>query len=314
MRINEWYNNYKLLLMIIRKNILFITQTLLVLNIFLIIYYIAQRSERQKDITGLSWSCRHLPYNTTTSLCNSFATFRGPKQKVFSLSVFGPREESSFTHERNLDYLKLFFTEVNELFPNWLVRIYYDDQSTLTLNDINLFECLYPYVDFCNINQILPNSRYVSGRIWRFLPIEDLLVDIVNIRDLDSPITKREQLAVNYWLNNTTKSFHIMRDHKHHLSAIQAGMWGVRRTSTQPILLDKIKNSTLIKNYKSLMADEDFLADHLWKRIRDKNDIVVHDSFYCFKHGEKECLTFPSERPSDKENCFVGCWRPCCLE
>ncbi|CAF1551077.1 unnamed protein product, partial [Didymodactylos carnosus] len=256
--------------------------------------------------------------DTTTipqSLCNTFSTLRGKNQKVFSLSIFGPEEDLIFTRERSLQYLNLFFIEVQQLFPDWFVRVYYHDDSILTEKDIVHFECLYWYVDFCNIKRILPLvSKYVSGRIWRFIPIDDTFVDIVNIRDLDSPVTKREKLAVNYWLNNTTKSFHVMRDHPKHMSPIQAGMWGVRRTkgNNRSRILEKVNNLTLMKKYKSIAGDEEFLADHLWPHIR-QNETIVHDSFHCFKYGEKVCSPFPTVRAREKDNCFVGCWRPCCV-
>jgi len=39
-------------------------------------------------------------------------------------------------------------------------------------------------------------------------------------RDLDSIVSQREVAAVNDWLAAENKTFHIMRDHKQHGSAI----------------------------------------------------------------------------------------------
>ena len=56
--------------------------------------------------------------------------------------------------------------------------------------------------------------------MWRFTPMIDPLVSEFHSRDLDSIVTAREVAAVNEWLGAKTKSFHIMRDHKQHGSAI----------------------------------------------------------------------------------------------
>ncbi|KAB7500862.1 hypothetical protein Anas_06871 [Armadillidium nasatum] len=47
-------------------------------------------------------------------------------------------------------------------------------------------------------------------------------------RDLDSEVLRREYDAVSEWLNSTTKSLHIMRDHPHHRHQILGGIWGMR--------------------------------------------------------------------------------------
>ena len=71
------------------------------------------------------------------------------------------------------------------------------------------------------------------GQFWRFYPASDRDVEIMLSRDCDSRLNQREKEAVNEWLNSS-KSFHIMRDHPYHNTEILAGMWGVKN----PILND----------------------------------------------------------------------------
>ena len=70
-----------------------------------------------------------------------------------------------------------------------------------------------------------PTLQYSVGQIWRFAPMVDPLVSEFHSRDLDSIISHREFAAVNDWLSNTNRTFHIMRDHKQHGSVIPGNMF-----------------------------------------------------------------------------------------
>ena len=65
-----------------------------------------------------------------------------------------------------------------------------------------------------------PNLHNSVGQVWRFAPLVDPLVSEFHSRDLDSIVSQREVAAVNEWLEAKNKTFHIMRDHKQHGSAI----------------------------------------------------------------------------------------------
>ena len=71
-------------------------------------------------------------------------------------------------------------------------------------------------------------------------------------RDLDSRFSDREQAAVEEWLNSS-KKFHIMRDHPRHRPAMLGGTWGckltpevmlfsfsITRTNLQAVKIEKI--------------------------------------------------------------------------
>ena len=53
--------------------------------------------------------------------------------------------------------------------------------------------------------------------MWRFETIDDPDVEINMSRDTDTRILLREKLAVDEWLASG-KTFHIMRDHPHHIN------------------------------------------------------------------------------------------------
>ena len=55
----------------------------------------------------------------------------------------------------------------------------------------------------------------------------DLTVDALLVRDLDSNISPREVAAVQEFLQSS-KEFHVMRDHPYHGVAILGGTWGVK--------------------------------------------------------------------------------------
>ena len=104
------------------------------------------------------------------------------------------------------------------LHSDWTVRIYSDLNSKLLgyiFND-------YPFVDLCNVTQVVKihniTRRPLFQMTWRFLPLLDPLVDGFLSRDTDTIISSREVAAVNQWINNSTATFHLMRDHPHHCS------------------------------------------------------------------------------------------------
>ena len=85
-----------------------------------------------------------------------------------------------------------------------------------------MYYVLYVYSThclFCFAAQY-PKLQNSVGQVWRFAPMADPLVSEFHSRDLDSIVSQREVAAVNEWLADKTKTFHIMRDHRQHGSAI----------------------------------------------------------------------------------------------
>jgi hypothetical protein len=113
---------------------------------------------------------------------------------------------------------------------------------------------------------------------WRFLPASDPNVEILLVRDLDSPITFREVAAVNEWISSD-KPFHIMRDHPKHEYPILAGMWGCRTK----ILRDMAHLVRKWKRFDYYGCDQKFLGTVVYPRIHKQ--VWVHS----------ECIMFPGE-------------------
>ena len=114
------------------------------------------------------------PHDTRASLCNAYATRRGPHQRVISISLFGPKEEKRFQFQRTIRYLHLLIRDVNLRYSDgFILRIYHDD--TINVTDVICpIECQYSNVDFCSVTDKL----YIPPKIWRFIPAGDPLVDI----------------------------------------------------------------------------------------------------------------------------------------
>jgi len=133
----------------------------------------------------------------------------------------------------------------------------------------------------------------IKPMMWRFEAIDDPNVDIVLSRDTDSRLCAREKIAVDKWLEST-KNFHIMRDHPYHTVPILAGMFGCRKLNfAWKPLMEKIEQD------KSKGYDQDFLASQIYPLVKD--DALIHANFYKI---ESYCQKFST--PYDNDFNFVG--------
>ena len=139
---------------------------------------------------------------------------RGPNQKIIGISLYG-------LDNRYYDSIKLIAKRATKFYPDWIIRIYYDD--TINFSIICDLECLQSdgkfldNIDFCYSNEI-PNgllsntwsANYMHKMTWRWLPIGDPFVNVFISRDSDSWFNERESEAVKTWLASEYL-FHIMR-------------------------------------------------------------------------------------------------------
>ena len=225
--------------------------------------------------------------------------------RVISYSLFGRNAWKRYGSE-----LKNIIREIKKLkeFRSWTIRVYHDG---LTIKNTTSFKQKGNVV-FCNVKHLnkLGNIEHKNGHIWRFIPISDPTVDIVCVRDLDSPILKRDQDAVYEWIR-TDKIFHVIRDHHSHVQfKILGGLWCFRNSKNRTLGSD-LWNTIYIKSdnrthiYEARYSnDQSVLGDYVWPVI--KNDVVQHDSYGC--NDFRGVLPFPSKRIGYE---FVGCIRPC---
>ena len=183
---------------------------------------------------------------------------RGVGQRVISLSLYNTSKEAEKFKKkyfkgvvRNLRSLKFFY-------PGFVVRLY-ASRSLPYLEYLCRLSC-YEFkdiFDLCIIDNLkigpIDDLNRMFPMIWRFLPTLDPQVDIVLSRDLDSKFSEREVAAVNEWLNNSTKSFHVMRDHEHHIALILGGLWGSH-------LGRNMARSNWIQSWKGICKDKQAFA------------------------------------------------------
>ncbi len=182
---------------------------------------------------------------------------------------------------------------LNKIFPNWYMVVYYTKTALINvineIKKINNIECIL-------IN--LPN--HPRNSMLRFLAGFNKNNDVVIFRDADSRLIQRDAEAVKEWLNNTTKSIHIIRDKETH-KKICAGLFGVRNHIM-------CNNNIIAKYYEYFnkinskwTIDEKYLNQVIYPIFI--NDATIHAEFNC---DEPNATGFPSHCISRNIDGFCG--------
>jgi len=103
-----------------------------------------------------------------------------------------------------------------------------------------------------------------AGVLWRFLAFDDARVNVVLVRDVDSPVLPRERAAIDLWLAGDAP-FYGMRDNAIHAEPLLAGMWG-GFTGLLPTLGPML--ARFARSDHSKFVDQRFLRRVIWPRIR----------------------------------------------
>ena len=168
--------------------------------------------------------------------------------KIISMSVWGDNPRYIVGARRQVELAK-------EFYPDWKVRIYVDDKSKLADLDVELIE--------------VTDGSY--GMYWRFEPMFEDENNIVMVRDSDSRITIREQMAVNEWLESD-KKFHTFKDHEAHYEFMIIGCAFGYKGKLPKEAHDQMKN--YIKNRGFYTGDQLYLQEVIWPLVKD--DAIVH--------------------------------------
>src|SRR5690242_16277699 len=191
-----------------------------------------------------------------------------PSQNVISYSLFG---DDPYYWDCAIAAASMAYA----MFPEWRCRFYCDgkvpERVRTTLLRLQAQLLVLPGV-----------SENWKGLFWRFLAFDDPDVNVVMIRDVDSPFTVRERLAVEEWLDSDFP-FHVIRDHYNHCEPIMAGLWGGWTRLLPPIAPMLGREMTATRNR---FADQEFLRLHVWPRIRSAT--LVHDRY--FRLGQTRLL------------------------
>lgn len=152
-----------------------------------------------------------------------------------------------------------------DIYPDWICRFYIEEKTQLIriLTDLNCEVFCIKEIDFTYGN--------VHPVTYRFLALEDPLVDRAIFRDTDSRVTDRERVAVKAWLESG-KDFHRMKEWDHlNDPPIMSGAWGAKAE-----LLRNIRQ--LLCSYKDwkdpkqpLPGDFFFLEKMIWPIIKDNH-------------------------------------------
>lgn len=250
------------------------------------------------------------------SLCSARSDDRGPHQKVITLSIYGTTSKYTdnpmFTWNQSIiPFLEPLVVEVKELLPTWVIRIYTDFAGSTKAQRDLLFS--FDNIDVCNVTNLpmfgSTMLTYLPGKMWRFLPVFDPLVDYTLSRDLDSPITRRETETLEMWLADEHQRFifHVLRDNKEHGIPILGGLWGAAIGRARQHLFDTfvpVLIPSIAGRYNGT-GDQLFLSDFVWRRVKTKT--LAFDSYTCQQFGGRP---YPSERP--RRTCYIGCIRMCC--
>ena len=253
----------------------------------------------------------HIIYHSNRTLCSQEADLRGSHQRIIALSVFGPKENPLFTDEKFFQFIRPLLAEARLLFPSWTVRLYSDDLTISRLNLANLSRST-ANLDVCNVNRlpVVGNmGEFLSGKLWRFLPALDPMVDFTSSRDLDSPLTKREKVVVEEFVNSPYL-FLSMRDHPYHGIPILGGLWTAAQYRDRLLFL-RLFGVLLDRNRAqeySLARDQNLLRNLIWPHVKHRT--LVYDSYTCRQFPDGIQRPYPTQRPS--LDCHLGCVRPCC--
>jgi protein O-GlcNAc transferase len=191
------------------------------------------------------------------------------KKKVISFSLWGDNPKYTVGAIRNAEIAQ-------SVYPDWVCRFYCDEKSVPA-------EKIDTVMSMPNVEVIrLSASKEPHwSMFWRFYAAADPCVDVAVFRDSDSRVGIREALAVENWLASG-KTFHVMRDHRHHNSPICGGMWGVRgsKLRNMRLLIDSYYRTKMDRS--SLYGiDQDFLIHSVCPMMN--GDCIEHDEFFARK-------------------------------
>jgi hypothetical protein len=173
------------------------------------------------------------------------------------------------------------------IYPGWTCRFYVDD----TVPDTFVAGLLSLGAEVITMARA-PWPMY--GRYWRLYVAADDTVARYIIRDADSRLNLREKAAVDAWVGSG-KTFHLMRDSKHHKTRALAGMWGGMGGSIKNI-------RELVERWGQYDAKgqcDRFVSEVIFPLMGD--DYICHDSAGYYSDG----VPFPTHPPLTQTS-YVG--------
>ena len=178
-----------------------------------------------------------------------------------------------------------------KIFVDWEMRVYHNN----TVPKKILEQLQDNNVTLINVGE---DTGY-RGSLWRFLQAGENIERFIS-RDTDSRISKRDECAVEEWIESD-KNFHIIREHPiGHNWVINAGMWGCKGnvlTNLSSIMNDFLSRFDS-KNNK--YSDQIFLKEVVYPLT--KNNSLIHDEYFNY---EQTGVAIKRDRKLD-DFAFIG--------
>jgi hypothetical protein len=188
--------------------------------------------------------------------------------KVFSFCIYGTERNYYNGLLENIQIIR-------EYFPDFEIYIYKGICDPSWVFDERL--------------KIIETEREgVINMLHRYRPLE--FAEIGFVRDADSRIYERDRWCITQFLNSS-KNYHIVRDHFYHKEPIMGGIFGWKKTIEIDLGLDSIIEYS---------QDMTYLKDHLYPLI--KSDCLVHTNNHAFVGEYVELIMIPQKDKYD----FIG--------
>lgn len=212
---------------------------------------------------------------TISSAPPAFEAHR-PERNIISYTLFGANPRYCETAVKNVEVAA-------DLFPQWRCRVYLDDTVPAAIHQ-RLRDAGAQVIDMSR-----EARAAVHPLMWRFLVADDPAVTRFLIRDADSLLSEREQMAVQAWTESRFW-FHHLRDYFTHTELILAGLWGGCRGAL-PALTPLMKNWLARQRGLTRFADQIFLREEVWPLLRQS--VLNHDEIF----GFHDARPFPAHAP-----------------
>ena len=157
---------------LLHRKIILIFISVITIFILLLLVHLGTKIDIK---SSLNCECVRQVRNTklTPSLCDNFSSMRNPGQKIVSYSFYGNSSEKSIQN-RYLGNIQSRAEEIHRLYPDWIMRIYYDleDNDVLAKEKLCQIWCQNQHVDLCdvtdlpligNLKELQPVGKSFSG-------------------------------------------------------------------------------------------------------------------------------------------------------
>ncbi len=197
--------------------------------------------------------------------------------KIISYSLWG-------NDDRYLQPLLENFELAKQFFADWQIIVYISSSTNREYKNLLIQKGAIVYD--CGES---PDTR---GAFWRFKAIDMQHAEAIIFRDADSPLTQRDSILVQHWLQSN-KDFYLCRDHPHHVRPITCGLWGVKNAGIQKINYI----ASFDPKYSEYGDDEKYLAQAVY--LKHRKDFMVFAPYLLYRDEINEPIQLKRENAKD---------------